>query len=86
MANKIPKIKSGVRVRKEEFGALVFTNRTPILTLNEDSFLIWNTIDGVRSIEQMVKHLLDNNPEKEITFEIVDEFIKACEDLDLIEL
>ena len=45
----VPKIREGVRARAEEFGALVFTNRTPILALNGDAFAVWKLIDGTRT-------------------------------------
>ena len=85
MENIIPTIKQGVRTRKEDFGALVFTNRTPILSLNEDSYLIWSAIDGERTIVQITVYLQDNNPDRLIDIDTLTDFYKACEDLDLIE-
>lgn len=86
MENVIPTIKQGVRTRKEDFGALVFTNRTPILSLNEDSYLIWSAIDEERTIGQITAYLQENNPKRLIDIGTITDFYKACEDLDLIDL
>ena len=84
--NKTPKIKDFVRVRKESFGALVFTNRTPILALNEDSFLIWSKIDGVRTVDDIVESLQESEGKNVIDASVVEDFFVSCEDLDLITL
>jgi hypothetical protein len=83
---QIPTIKQGVRARPEQFGALVFTNRTPILSLNKDSYLIWSTIDGVKTVELIIQTLKDQHPEIEIEEDTIRDFMRACENLDLIAL
>ena len=84
MEDKIPKIKAGVRARKETFGGLIFTNRTPILSLNQDSFLIWEAIDGVHSPTDICSCLQAANPERDIDIRVIEEFVNVCEDLDLL--
>ncbi len=80
-----PAVKSGVRVREESFGALVFTNRTPILSLNSDSYLIWKEISGSRSVKDICDSLRNKFGSDENLVETVNRFLAACEDLDLIE-
>ena len=84
--NKIPKVRDLVRVRKEAFGALVFTNRTPILALNEDSLLIWSKIDATRTVDDIVALLQKSEGTEAVNASVVEDFFKACEDLDLITL
>ncbi|GHV90205.1 hypothetical protein AGMMS50268_07080 [Spirochaetia bacterium] len=83
---QIPVVRPGVRVRQEQFGALVFTNRTPILSLNTDSYLIWSAIDGHRSIEDICKFLQNQNTDIDISLATVQEFIHVCDELSLVEL
>ncbi len=85
MTNSIPVIKTAVKSRKEAFGGLIFTNRTPILSLNEDSYIIWEAIDGSRSIADICVYLSEKYTDKLIDENIVIDFCKACEDLDLLE-
>lgn len=82
--NKVPRIKDSVKVRSETFGALIFTNRTPILALNQDSLSIWMRIDGNRSVGDIVALLRQSGVDVDAS--IVEEFFLSCEDLDLIEL
>ncbi len=84
--NKIPRIKDLVRVRKETFGALVFTNRTPILALNDDSLLIWSKMDGIKTVDDIVELLQASEGTDVIDASVVEDFFTSCEDLDLITL
>ena len=84
--NKIPKIKEFVRIRREAFGALVFTNRTPILALNNDSLLLWSKIDGNRTVNAIVALLQQSEGADSITASVVGDFLAACEELGLITL
>ncbi len=83
--NIVPIFKKGVKTRKEAFGGLVFTNRTPILSLNHDSILIWDAIDGVRSLAEICTFLQTMCPDRDIDIGIIEEFFKVCKKLDLIE-
>ena len=85
MNNAVPRVKPHVRFRKEEFGGLIFTNRTPILAINNDSFLIWAAIDGKRTVYEIYTLLVQNSNDKQIDLDIVNDFLTACEELDLIE-
>ena len=85
MKNIVPVIKQDVHLRHEDFGGLIFTNSTPILSLNEDSYLIWSAIDGEKTIAQITEYLQDNNPSRIIDIDTITDFYKACEDLDLLE-
>jgi hypothetical protein len=82
----IPQANSGVKVRKEKFGLLVVSKRTPILNLNEDSALIWNNMDGKTSIAEIIFSV-----NKEIDGDIgqngkiIMEFFTNCYELGLIE-
>lgn len=82
--NMIPKIRAGVRLRDEEFGGLVFTNRTPILSFDNDATKILHLVDGQLSIGDIAKQLSGNGyPETE---KVVTDFIETCIKLDLIEI
>jgi hypothetical protein len=82
----IVRIKKGVKARREEFGALIFTNRTPILTLNKDAYAIWELIDGERSVDEIINALLTNGSEEVQVRGKVHEFISSCTKLRLIAL
>ncbi len=85
--NMIPFVKAHVRSRQEEFGLLIFTNRTPILSFNQDSKMIWEQINGHKNICEICDFLLSkSNSNKEDIQSVVIEFLKSCEELDLIAL
>ncbi len=83
----VPKISDNVKARKETFGLLLVSKRTPILALNEDSMEIWNHFDGVKSVEEIAQEI---NSELETdlaeTAETVKCFVESCFELGLIEL
>lgn len=81
----IPKIKKGVRIRQEEFGALIFTNRTPILSLNQDAFAVWELIDGTRTAENIIKILGKTYSETGKVQSLAKEFITSCVELGLVD-
>lgn len=85
--NNIPKVSDLVKVRSEEFGLLLVSKKTPILALNEDSKLIWECIDGIKTVDQIAKYL---NTELDIdlleTTKVVKCFIESCYELRLLEL
>lgn len=80
----IPFIKNHVSSRPEDFGLLIFTDRTPVLALNRDSRLIWDLIDGRNSLDAIVDQLLSDHP-REMVREAVKEFLLACRELDMID-
>lgn len=82
----IVQIRKGVKARREAFGALIFTNRTPILAFNDDAFAVWDLIDGQRSVEDIIQTLLVNGSEDAQVRGRVDEFIASCTKLGLITL
>ncbi len=79
----IPKFCTGVRFRDEEFGCLVFTNRTPILSFDKDATLILHLIDGQTSIADISKRLGDMGYEE--SERVVEDFIEKCIKLNIIE-
>lgn len=83
---KIPVIKNGVRERIESFGALIFTNRTPILAINEDALEIWKMCDGKNNVADIIEALSDGRVESQVTAERVNEFLNSFVELDIIEL
>lgn len=83
----IPRIKKHVTSRNEEFGLLIFTNRTPILAFNTDSTLIWEKIDGKKTIRDICESLMrQNSSDVARTQKSVNDFLDACVKLDLIEM
>ena len=84
--NRIPKVSDSVKVRKEQFGLLLVSKRTPILALNEDSMIIWNYIDGNRTIREIAEEInAQMDGDFADTQEIVKLFVDNCYDLGLIE-
>lgn len=83
----IPVCADGIKTRDEEFGMLLVSKRTPILTLNNDSTAIWKKIDGVRDVSTIVSELKNeydcSKNELEVT---VLSFLDSCHKLGLIEL
>jgi len=84
--NQKPKIKKHVTSREEEFGLLLFTNRTPILAFNEDSRLIWEKINNKNTVKNICEELCNQGKSnlKETEKSVVD-FIESCIKLDLLE-
>lgn len=82
--NMIPQIRAGVRFRDEEFGCLVFTNRTPILSFDKDATKILHFVDGQSAIGDIAKRLSDMGYKD--TKKVVTDFIETCIKLDLIEI
>ncbi|MCH5143275.1 MAG: hypothetical protein J1G07_06175 [Clostridiales bacterium] len=82
--NMIPQIRAGVRFRDEEFGCLVFTNRTPILSFDNDAAKILHLVDGQSSIGDIAKQLSGMGYIE--TEKVVTDFIETCIKLDLIEI
>ncbi len=82
--NMIPQIQVGVRFRDEEFGCLVFTNRTPILSFDRDATKILHLVDGQLCIGDIAARLREMGymeAEKAVT-----DFIGICIKLDLIRI
>jgi len=83
----IPKIHENVKARKEQFGLLLVSKRTPILALNDDSRVIWECFDGVSTVEEIASRLKEETEEDlEQTIETVKCFVESCYDLGLIEI
>lgn len=83
----IPQVSSMVKVRNEDFGLLLVSEKTPILALNDDSKLIWNCIDGESSVENIISKLNEEiNGTIEDTEKVVKCFLESVYDLRLIEL
>lgn len=83
----VPRINAGVKVRREQFGLLLVSKRTPILALNEDSAIIWECIDGRNSVEEIAAKLqAETEEEKSKTAETVRCFVESCFELGLLEI
>lgn len=82
--NRTPVVKDGVRVREEAFGALLFTNRTPILSLNKNSYAIWKEITGNKTVGEICSLIRKQLGTVEDPSKAICLFLSACEDLDLI--
>ena len=80
----IPQICSGVRFRDEDFGCLVFTNRTPIFSFDRDATQILHLIDGKLSVADIARRLSEKGYKE--TEKVVNDFIEICIKLDLIEI
>jgi hypothetical protein len=84
--NMIPIVNDYVRSRQEEFGLLIFTNRTPILTFNQDSTMIWEQIDGQNTIREICDILQAKSISNKGDIQnVIIEFLKTCEELGLIK-
>ena len=82
----IPRVRSGVKLRKEDFGALIFTNRTPILALNCDALAIWEMFDGCRTVREISQTLGEGRGDQAAVCISVSSFVAACQELGLVEL
>lgn len=83
----VPIASTNVKVRKEQFGLLLVSKRTPILALNEDSAMIWNCFDGRSSVGEIARKLqAELGGDLEETEEAVRCFVESCYDLGLIEI
>lgn len=83
----VPKISEAVKVRKEQFGLLLVSKRTPILALNNDSAEIWNCFDGKKSVREISSEINSQTEGVlEETEEIIKCFVESCLDLGLIEI
>lgn len=84
--SSIPYINEGIKVRKEDFGLLVVSKRTPILTFNKDSVLIWNSIDDTSTVAQIVEKVTQEfEGNEDETRLIIIEFLDNCNKLGLID-
>jgi len=82
ISEMIPYVKDHVKVREEEFGLMVFTNRTPVLTFNKYSALIWNEFDGKKKVSQIAEKI--NARFEGDIIKIIFDFVISCKKLDLI--
>jgi len=53
--NKIYRISEGVKSREESFGLLIVSKTTPAMSLNHDAKVVWELIDGVKTVSEIVK-------------------------------
>ncbi|MCM1500069.1 MAG: PqqD family protein [Clostridium sp.] len=82
--NEIPRVSEFVKAREEEFGLLLVSKKTPILALNEDSKLIWECINGKRTILQIAEHI-NATYDVNDSYKIVECFVESCYELRLVE-
>ncbi|MDT8716078.1 PqqD family peptide modification chaperone [Clostridium sp. 19966] len=52
--NLLLKVADGVRAREEEFGLLIVSKTTPAMSLNMDSKFVWNLIDGINTVGNII--------------------------------
>lgn len=57
--NLVLNVSEGVRAREEEFGLLVVSKTTPAMSLNMDSKFVWNLIDGVNTVGNIIDGVKD---------------------------
>ncbi len=84
IGNEIPRVSDLVKVRDEEFGLLLVSKKTPILALNEDSKMIWECIDGKKTISEIAE-FIDLSYEVKDSYKTVECFIESCFELRLVE-
>ena len=86
LGSSVPRISTGVRARDEGFGLLVVSKRTPILSLNNDSALIWKMIDGKSTLAEIISKVnqqIDGDEER--NSDVVFQFVRSCYELGLLE-
>lgn len=85
--SSVPIIAEGIKVRKESFGQIVVSKRTPILTMNEDAVNIWNAIDGTCTVSEIISSMKATYDisEEEIS-QVVLMFLDSCNRLGLVEI
>lgn len=81
----IPAYEDGIKTRNENFGLIVISKHTPILTMNYDSTAIWKMIDGERNVSSIISSLQKEYdcPEDEIKQAVID-FLDNCYKIGLI--
>ncbi len=83
--NMIPFIMENIRIREEEFGLMVFSNRTPVLTFNQDAAIIWRQIDNNKTVIQISNEIdCIKNGEGNSNLEVIRDFLEACNKLRLV--
>ena len=83
----VPFVAEGIKVRRESFGLLLVSKRTPILAMNEDSAAVWQKIDGTRNVSDIIIAMQDiyDCPEKELADTVLS-FLENSRRLGLIEI
>ncbi|MDR0908240.1 MAG: PqqD family protein [Spirochaetaceae bacterium] len=74
----------GIRIRDESFGMLIISKNAPALSLNPDSAFIIKLIDGIRSVNDIVKIACEQYNEEAVNNNIDDLFSELV-NLKLIE-
>lgn len=83
--HSIPIYTDDIKVRKESFGMLLVSKRTPILTLNDDSTAIWCKINGIDDIKTIISKLRkEYNCSSSELEDTVITFLDNCNKLGLI--
>lgn len=77
--NNIYRISDGVKSREESFGLLLVSKTTPAMSLNHDAKDVWNLIDGVKTVSEIVKILeqqYESNDVHDNIIEILNGFLQ----------
>ena len=83
----VPSFADGIKTRDEQFGMLLISRRTPILTLNDDSTAIWKKIDGVKNVSSIVRELTtEYDCSEKVLVATVIAFLENCHKLGLITI
>lgn len=77
--NNIYQISDGVKSRKESFGLLIVSKTTPAMSLNHDAKAVWDLIDGVNTVSEIVTILAqqyESNDIQDNVIEILNGFLQ----------
>ncbi|TCX53567.1 PqqD family protein [Dehalobacter sp. 14DCB1] len=77
--NNIYQISEGVKSREESFGLLIVSKTTPAMSLNHDAKAVWELIDGVKTVSEIVTIVAqqyEGNDVKDNVVEILNGFLQ----------
>ncbi|MFZ2257805.1 MAG: PqqD family protein [Clostridiaceae bacterium] len=77
--NDIYQISEGVKSREESFGLLIVSKTTPAMSLNHDAKTVWELIDGVKNVSDiitLVAQKYESNDVQDNVVEILNGFLQ----------
>jgi len=77
--NDIYQISEGVKSREESFGLLIVSKTTPAMCLNHDAKTVWELIDGVKNVFDiitLVSQKYESNKVQDNVVEILNGFLQ----------
>lgn len=77
--NDVCQISEGVKSREESFGLLIVSKTTPAMSLNHDAKTVWELIDGVKTVSEIIAIIAqkyESNDVQDNVVEILNGFLQ----------